>query len=171
MQIYQTESAIAPLISKAPLYLLISMGLSFLLMFIVQLFYYAGIFTPLLPQSAFAYVIGGGIGVMYQAARLSFGLSGAYEFSNGKSSNGIIGILFSFALTFYESYEVTEIAHYWGNEAGSELSILYALQAIVWLGFALEIRLAMNVAKKMKKANAKRVAEEEALLEGNGNFS
>jgi hypothetical protein len=140
------NNALSGMINKAPEFLLFSMVLSFVLMFSVQLFYYATIFDNLVPNVAFSYAIGCGIGLMYQLARLSFGLGGAYEFSRGKSWTGIIGLMFSFGLTLFEAFEVEEMAMYWSqNDDTIYHSILLGLQAVIWLGLALEIRLALSI--------------------------
>lgn len=146
MQNSNFNNALSGMIGKAPEFLLFSMVLSFVLMFSVQLFYYATIFDKLVPNVAFSYAIGCGIGLMYQLARLSFGLGGAYEFSRGKSWTGIIGLLFSFGLTLFEAFEVQEMAFYWSKSDDTIYhSILIGLQAVIWLGLALEIRLALSI--------------------------
>lgn len=153
MQSTNFNSALSGMINKAPEFLLFSMVLSFVLMFSVQLFYYAKIFEDLVPNVAFTYAIGMGIGLMYQIARLSFGLAGAYEFSKGKAWTGIVGLMFSFGLTLFEAFEVQEMAAYWSIDNPSIYqSIVIGLQAVIWLGLALEIRLALSIKEVKPKA-------------------
>jgi hypothetical protein len=167
MQNSNFNNALSGMINKAPEFLLFSMVLSFVLMFSVQLFYYATIFDKLVPNIAFSYAIGAGIGLMYQLARLSFGLGGAYEFSRGKSWTGIIGLMFSFGLTLFEAFEVQEMALYWSQSDETIYhSILIGLQAVIWLGLALEVRLALSI----KQPKLETVQEHpNGSRQGNGN--
>ena len=152
MQNSNFNATLSGMIGKAPEFLLFSMVLSFVLMFSVQLFYYATIFDELVPNMAFSYALGCGIGLMYQLARLSFGLAGAYEFGKGKAWTGIIGLMFSFGLTLFEAFEVQEMALFWSeNNESIYQSIMIGLQAVIWLGLALEIRLALSIKQDKPK--------------------
>lgn len=122
------------------------MMLSFVLMLAIQLFYYTTVFEGKLPNSALAYLIAAGIAIMFQSARFSFGIAGAYEFSKGEKSKGTFGLVFSLALTVFESFEGAEMAHIWTiAQPEFENTLNMVVQAILWLGFALEIRLLTTV--------------------------
>ena len=86
------------------------------------------------------------IGLFTQLCRLAFGLAGAYEFASGKYGKGAGGLLFSFCITLFEAFEVQDIAERWGG-GSSQLhdSLLLLFQFLIWTGFCLELRLAMNV--------------------------
>jgi len=153
MQNNDFNSNLSGLINRAPGFLLFSMVLSFVIMFVVQLFYYAEIFSESLPSIAFSYAIGVGMGLMYQLSRLALGLAGAYEFSRGKIGIGIAGLAFSFGLTLFESFEVTEMAVFWSAENPLIYnSISIGLQAVIWLGFVLEVRLALSIGRGVRSS-------------------
>jgi len=136
-----TKFALNGLVKSSPLFLLVSMVLSFILMLLVQLFYYSELFKEL-PYS-FGLIVGVAIGILTQLARLAFGVSGVAEFAHGKTGRGIASILFSLALTIFESFEVIGVANLLSPTLQGEAMMI--LQLVVWLGFVLEIRLAINV--------------------------
>lgn len=144
-------NAISGIVKHSPALTLVSMILSFVLVLLLQVFYYAtevfsGYYTGV------AYAMGVGVAVMFQAARLAFGMSGAYDFANGNMGKGIFGLLFSLALTSIESFEVVHFADFFSNGVDRVYSsALLAFQVVVWLGFALEIRLATSVSGILKK--------------------
>jgi len=154
------NSAINGLVKNSPHFLMASMILSFLLMLVIQMFYYATVFEGILPNKGFQYGIGFCIGVMVQSARLAFGLAGAYEFSTQRYGVGTLGLFFSLAITLFESFEVMEIAKAWSNGVEPVYnSLLLLLEFIIWTGLCLELRLAMNVAgdsTKTKSTNGKK---------------
>lgn len=158
MQNYQNsrnsieKTSIAGFIKSAPTLLLVSMILSFVLMLVVQLFYYSMVFEDLIPALGLAYAIAAGIALMFQSARFSFGIAGAYEFAKGETGKGFFGILFSLSLTIFEAFEVSEMTVVWLAKKPELISTLnMVLQAILWLGFALEIRLLTSVAGSAKQ--------------------
>lgn len=145
------QSSIAQFIKSAPTLLLVSMMLSFVLMLAVQMFYYSTIFEARVPSLALAYSISIGIALMFQSARFSFGIAGAYEFAKGETGKGFFGLLFSLGLTIFESFEVAEMTMVWTRQQPEFRDTLnMVLQAMLWLGFALEIRLLTNVAGRGK---------------------
>lgn len=122
------------------------MVLSFVLMMVVQMFYYAGAFKDVVPSIGFAFGIGIAIGLFTQMARMSFGLAGAYEFATGRYGSGATGLVFSFCITLFEAFEVKGIAQGWSNGDVHLFTTLHLLfQFLIWSGFCLELRLAMNV--------------------------
>ena len=140
------HSLLNGLIAHSSTLLLTAMMLSFLLMFGVQMFYYADIFKDVVPNIGFAYGIGIAIGVMTQLGRFAFGVSGAYEFAKGYYAKGAGGLLFSFCITLFEAFEVHTVAIHWSN--GNPVlhdPMLLLFQFLIWTGFCLELRLAMNV--------------------------
>ncbi len=140
------NSILKGLISNSSNFLLTALILSFFLMFGVQMFYYADSFKDVVPQIGFAYGIGIAIGLFTQLCRLAFGLAGAFEFASGKYGKGAGGLLFSFCITLFEAFEVQGIAMEWGaKNAHLEHSLLILFQFLIWTGFFLELRLAMNV--------------------------
>lgn len=136
-----TKNALSGLVKVSPFFLLVSMVVSFILMFVVQMFYYSELFEAL--PNAFPIVVGVSIGLLTQLARLALGLSGVSEFAKGKTGRGIASILFSLALTIFESYEVIGVAKMFSEDTSGEAMMI--LQLVVWLGFVLEIRLAINL--------------------------
>lgn len=147
-----TLATVAGLILKSPMFLLVSMILSFVIMFGVQMFYYADfIFLDRVP-SPFNWIIGCAIGLMTQLARLAFGIAGASDFAKGKTGKGLIGVLFSLGLAIVGAYEVAEIALAWSNgNTDFYNSCLLIMELIVWLGFLLEIRIAISVGGELKE--------------------
>lgn len=154
--------------------ILVSMFLSFILMFIIETFYYANdILLLKVPSAAYAYIIGIAIAVLVQFCRVAFGVSGAYEFAKGNTGKGIFGMLFSLVLAVWCSYEVSEIAHSWASytDANNILQIdprllqssTLVLQLIVWAGFALEIRLAIAVASFKQEDDTKDKEEDPSI--------
>lgn len=164
MQMQSNNSVLNGLIQSSSKFLLASMVLSFLLMMVVQMFYYAGAFKGVVPSAGFAFGIGIAIGLFTQMARMSFGLAGAYEFAIGRYGSGAAGLIFSFCITLFESFEVRGIATEWSNGNGHLFETLHLLfQFLIWSGFCLELRLAMNVSSSgndTKEAEAVVVAEE-----------
>ncbi len=150
-----TQTALEGILKHSPILLLVSMLLSFLLVALVQTFYYSNfVLAGKVGTAGIAYAMAIGIALMTQFARVAFGISGAYEFGNGKTGKGILGLLFSLALSVFESFEVGEIAHVWAKDDPSLLfSSVMFLQFLVWVGFSLEIRLALLIAKKTKEEN------------------
>ena len=144
-------ATIAGLILQSPMFLLVSMMLSFIIMFGVQMFYYADmIFLDKVP-SPFNWLIGAAIGLMTQLARLAFGIAGASDFAQGKTSKGLTGLIFSLGLAIVGAYEVAEISAMWANgDHGFYNSCMLVLQVIVWLGFILEIRMAITVGGSLR---------------------
>jgi len=151
-----TNFALKGLVRTSPLFLLVSMILSFVLMLLIQLFYYGELFKDL-PYS-FGLIIGVAIGLLTQLARLAFGISGVAEFAHGKMGRGVASILFSLALTIFESFEVVGVANMLSPTLKNEGMMI--LQLIVWLGFVLEIRLAINVGGAMSSDGE---ADEESI--------
>lgn len=143
-------NAIHSVVKHSPILTLVSMIMSFILVFVLQVFYYATeVFSGYITGIAYALAVG--IALMFQLARVAFGISGAYDFSNGHTGKGILGMLFSITLTAIESFEVVHFAESFANGSSRVYSsALLAFQVIVWLGFALEIRLATSVSKKPK---------------------
>ena len=118
-------------------------------MFGVQMFYYADSFRNVAPNAGFAFGVGIGIALFTQLVRLAFGLAGAYEFSKGRYGSAAGGLLFSFCVTLFESFEVQAIAEKWSsNDLHLYDSLLLLFQFLIWTGFCLELRLAMNVSSK-----------------------
>lgn len=145
-------SAVKGIVQSSPALLLVSMALSFLIMMGVQMFYYATVFSSKVPYHAIAYTIAIAIGLVFQLARLSFGVAGAWEFASGYVSKGMFGLLFSVALTVFETFEIAEMSDVWTrDDAGFKSTLNMVLQAVLWLGFGLEVRLALNVAGSLKE--------------------
>jgi hypothetical protein len=144
-------SAVMGIVKSAPTLLLLSMALTFVIMMGVQMFYYTMVLTPRVPYPAIAYSMAIAIGLVFQLARLSFGVAGAWEFGIGYVGKGMAGLLFSVALTVFESFEIAEMSDVWTrNDAEFRSTLNMILQAVLWLGFGLELRLALNVAGSLK---------------------
>ena len=140
------KSLLNGLIAQSPTLLLVAMGLSFLLMFGVQMFYYSSVFRDVVPNVGFAFAVGIAIGLFTQLTRLAYGISGAYEFAKGYYAKGTGGLLFSFCVTIFEAFEVQSIAAHWSSKNESlHDPMLLMFQFLIWTGFCLELRLAMNV--------------------------
>ena len=152
--------ALAGLIHYSPMFLFVSMVLSFILMFLVQLFYYSThVFGENVP-GGFSYIIGFSIGLITQLARLAFGLAGAYDFAKGRVARGLSGMLFSLGLAIFEAFEVAEIATLWGGSSPTLYnSTMLILQSIVWLGLLLEVRLAINLTNTLSIQEPVKVEE------------
>jgi len=140
---------LSSILRASPTLIMTSMMVSFLTMLIVQIFYHAEYtFGGVSPQPAYSFLIAFMVAIIFQAARLSFGVSGAYEFATGRVGKGILGLLFSLALTVLESYEVADMAHHLSESTTvKEQSFLIAGMGILWIGLALEVRLAINLYK------------------------
>lgn len=152
------NSILNGLIAHSSNFLLTAMVLSFVLMFGVQMFYYAESFKDVVPNVGFAFGVGIAIGLFTQLCRLAFGLAGAYEFANGRYGAGAGGLLFSFCITLFEAFEVQSIAEKWSNgNVQLHDSLLLLFQFLLWCGFALEVRLAMNVSSIGNDGNSKRI--------------
>jgi len=169
-----TMATIGALILQSPMFLLVSMILSFVIMFGIQLFYYSDmIFQTKIPQP-FNYIAGASIGLMTQLARLAFGIAGASDFAKGSTAKGLTGMLFSLGLAIVGAYEVAEMAHMWASDAdqfdqGFYSSCLLVLELIVWLGFLLEIRIAISVGGELAlKEDTKEDFELEDIFSSNG---
>jgi hypothetical protein len=148
------NSVLNGLIDHSSNFLLAAMVLSFVLMFGVQMFYYADSFKDVVPNVGFAFGVGICIGLFTQLCRLSFGLAGAFEFSNGRYGSGAVGLLFSFCITLFEAFEVQAIAIKWsGRDLHLHDSLLLLFQFLIWTGFCLELRLAMNVSSSSSIEN------------------
>ena len=164
-----TQTTLLGILKGQSFLLLISMFLSFILMFLIEVFHYANdVINQNAPNYAIAFGMAVGIATMVQFCRVAFGLSGAYEFAKNNIGIGIVGLLFSLILTIWCSYEVTHVARNWAkdNEYLYKQALL-VLQFIVWSGFALEIRLAVAVgseAKRIEKEKAKSEAEQTGTL-------
>ena len=162
-------ATIAGLILQSPMFLLVSMMLSFLIMFGVQMFYYADmIFLDRVP-SPFNWLIGAAIGLMTQLARLAFGIAGASDFARGRVSRGLSGMVFSLGLAIVGAYEVAEIAVMWskGDQHFYD-SCMLVLQLIVWLGFVLEIRMAITVGGALRVAEPQTDEQPQEYVRSNG---
>jgi len=110
------------------------------------MFYYSDLFKNVAPNNGFAYGAGISIGLMTQLARFAFGVSGAFEFAKGLYAKGAGGLLFSFCITLFESFEVQSIAAKWsGGDVHLFDAMFLLFQFLIWTGFCLELRLAMNV--------------------------
>ena len=145
-----TQMALAGILEKSPGLLLVSMILSFVLVAIVQVFYYSNyVFVGKVGTAGIAFAISCGIAVMVQLTRVAFGITGAFEFANGNAGKGIFGILCSLGLTIWSSFELAEIAAVW---AGNDASLLYSSQLVLlfiaWAGWVLEVRLAVTIYEK-----------------------
>lgn len=128
---------------SSPLLLLISMVLSFVLLFIMQCFYYYIILESGL--SYLNWIASIGFAFLVQLIRLSSGLAGAYEISKGKYWQGVIGLLLSFAVTVFETFDVSHIYEFWHSEYGTDKALYHMMQFTVWAGFILEIRFMMTI--------------------------
>jgi len=137
-------SQITGMIKAAPGILLFVMVSSFVLMLIIEVFYNVTALTPLFPQIAYAYVVGIGFALIIQGARLGFGLIGIDDFSKKRYARGTIGLLFSLAVTIFETYSASHIAA-WEVFSDFSDSILLLLNFTIWVGFALELRLALSL--------------------------
>lgn len=151
-----TQIALLGVLKQQSLLLLVSMFLTFILMFLIEAFHYANnVIGENVPNMAYAYGMGLSIAAIQQLSRISFGISGAYEFAKGNPGKGLLGLLFSLILTVYCSYEVAEIAIVW---SGGNESLLWSAQLvlffIVWAGFVLEIRLAISISGEAKEDKA-----------------
>ena len=148
------NSILNGLIGHSSNFLLTAMVLSFFLMFGVQMFYYADSFKRVVPNIGFAFGVGICIGLFTQLVRLAFGLAGAAEFSKGRYGAAAGGLIFSFCVTLFEAFEVQAIAEKWGgNDLHLHDSLLLLFQFLLWTGFCLELRLAMNVSNGMSGKN------------------
>lgn len=132
--------------SIAEVLLTISLALSVLLMFTIQYYHYSHLFsdvTQLTKHTAVLMAIG--VGLMFQLGRFGFAIAGVQEFSTNRYKAGITGMIFSVGLSVFESFEVIHIVNDWLGSGSLRTSCMMIFQAIVWISFILEIRLAINV--------------------------
>lgn len=132
--------------STAEVLLTISLALSVILMFTIQFYHYSHLLKQVnqLPNTT-AILMAVGIGLMFQLGRFGFAVAGVQEFSTNRQKAGITGMIFSIALSIFESFEVVHIVNDWVGASPLRISCMMILQAIVWISFVLEIRLAINV--------------------------
>lgn len=134
---------------SSPVLLLISMILSFVLVFIMQCFYYYVILEDGL--SYLNWIGSIGFAFLVQLIRFSSGLAGAYEIANKKYWQGIIGLLLSFAVTMFETFDVAHIYNYWHTEYATDRALYHMMQFTVWAGFVLEIRFMITISSFLDK--------------------
>lgn len=104
-----------------------------------------------------------GFAFLVQLIRLSSGLAGAYEIAKGKYVTGVLGLLLSFAVTVFETFDVAHIYDYWHLKYGTDRALYHMLQFTVWAGFILEIRFMMTAGTLLdseKKKNEEKDKEE-----------
>ncbi len=128
---------------------LLALVLSFLVTGGIQLFFYVDVFSDRM-DTGFVYLAGISIALIIQGARFAFGIQAVSESYEGKYGKALIGILFSAALTGVETYEFSHIADIWLHDDYTDATRIM-LFTVLWLGFALELRLIMNVAGKSPK--------------------
>ena len=151
----QFEQVFVSIISAlAPLMLVFTMLCTFVVIAIFSTKYYqVSIFKLVFTNSYFSFSVALFCSLILQLARLSFGLASVDEFSESKMGRGILGLLFSLALTVYEISQVIFICDYYEKLLSiSANSLQNLLICIVVLGFALELRLVINV-RKVKSTN------------------
>lgn len=106
------------------------------------------------------------LGLLFQGLRLVSALGGVSEFAQGKQIAGGFGLAISLALTIAASYMYKDLAEAWATMpdvpvalstsdragivvagANEDLFFLYnlILQLVLWVGFALEVRMILNV--------------------------
>lgn len=147
--------------SQTPLFLLIAIALSLVLMLVIQSHFYISVFAENLKD--FSMFVGISFAVLVQLVRFAVTLSSVDEILKSKFAVGFISLAFSFCLTLFEHYEVSEISAIYE----SSKSIDFALKFVVWVAFFLEIRLALNLTEKKKdvkksvqKLNGKQILSE-----------
>lgn len=142
-------------VSISEICLMVALGISVLLMFLFQFFHYKNLLLQVdeLPPyvSIFMALC---IGTMFQLTRFGFAMSGVVEFATGRTKAGAVGLLFSIALSVFETFEVIEIARDWIGSGQLQTSFLMIVQAIVWISFFLEIRLAIFLGRSNKKSKS-----------------
>ena len=130
---------------------MVALGISVLLMFLFQFFHYKNLLLQVdqLPNyvSVFMALC---IGVMFQLTRFGFAMSGVVEFATGRTKAGSVGLLFSIALSVFETFEVLEIARDWLGDGQLHTSFIMIVLAVVWISFFLEIRLAIFLGNSKK---------------------
>ncbi len=162
----KTNLLFAKLILQSPTFLLVSMGLSFLIIFSVEFLYYSEYIFARKMAHPFNWILGGSIGLMFQLARFAFGIAGASDFSNGNTRSGILGMIFSVALAIVGAIEVHLITSNWADgDTYFYFSSMLGLQSIVWLGLIIEIRIAMTVANSVKELVAEEAEIEKQRLD------
>ena len=151
----QFEQVFVSIISAlAPMMLIITMLCTFVVIAIFSTKYYqVSIFKLIFVNSYFSFSVALFCSIILQLSRLSFGLASVDEFAEGKMGRGLLGLLFSLALTVYEISQVVFICDYYEKLLSiSANSLQNLLICIVILGFALELRLVINV-RKVKSTN------------------
>ncbi len=131
------------LLKYSPAVGLWALVLSFIVTGGIQMFFYVDVFADKM-DIGFAYAAGIAIAVIIQGARFAFGIQAVSESYHGKFGKMLVGLFFSIGVTILETYEFAEISEAWLREdfAGATQ---YMLFAVLWIGFALEVRLIMNV--------------------------
>lgn len=166
MSTKKTNLLFARLILQSPTFLLVSMALSFLIIFSVEFLYYSEYIFARKMVNPFNWVLGGAIGLMFQLARFAFGIAGASDFSTGNQKAGLMGMVFSVALAAVGGIEVHLICSNWANgDPSFYFSSMLGLQSIVWLGLVIEIRIAMTVANSVKELKRQDAEIEKAKQE------
>ncbi len=149
--------SIKSLLNHTQKLLIIAMILSFVSMGVIQVFYYSTVLNGKF-DTGFVYTIAVMIAFIFQLSRIGFGLAAANESFNGRYLNVFFGLLFSLGITILETYEVVEIAAFWGNKLHSN-SLVIMLFGLLWIGFCLEVRLIVNLSglNKQKSTNTQQV--------------
>lgn len=158
--------------SIAEVLLTISLALSVFLMFAIQFYHYSYLFKQItqLPNLT-AILMATGVGLMFQLGRFGFAMAGVQEFSSNRQKAGITGMVFSVGLSVFESFEVIHIVNDWIGSGLLRTSCMMIFQAIVWISFVLEIRLAINVSgsNTNKKSDTKVDDSGNVIFSSNGN--
>lgn len=155
-----SEDQLKKLYRTSPFFLLISMCLSFVVAMVLEIIYYGGVvFFKIVAYGAFSYPMGFLFCFLVQSVRFSLGLTGVSEFANNRNLTGFFGLGFSGLITLFETYEMHSIAMHYSKEPAGYYSLVVVLLFIIWIGFVLECRLALNVTsrRKIKKASRSRI--------------
>lgn len=156
--------------STAEVLLTVSLGLSVILMFTIQFYHYSHLLKQVaqIPKVT-AIFMSVGIGLMFQLGRFGFAIAGVQEFSSNRQKAGITGMIFSVGLSVFESFEVIHIVNDWVGAGLLRTSCMMIFQAIVWISFVLEIRLAINVSGNASNTNTTVNEKGEVLFSWKGN--
>lgn len=152
MENLTTKKMLLQLVKIAPGWLLAAMMISFLFLGTIQVFYYQRLLEPNIPTVALPMILSIGFALLIQAARAGFALVGVRDFALGKSGIGFLGFFFSGGLSVFESFEVNHIAVFFSTtNPAVQPSFVLMLQACVWAGLVLEVRLLMSIVNALAK--------------------
>lgn len=128
---------------------------TFLVCGILEFFYYHESFTGAISNKS-VILISIALPFIIQGIRCATVANSAKLFKLNQKSKGAAVLFVSLAATIYCSYQMGNLSESWGgdNELKTQ-TIWYALQLVVWAGFALEAILAISISSDQPKPQPK----------------